>query len=160
MWHYKFQYNLQGLTVSFTFCLFNTYPNNTDSRNWKNDFRTIAEEHCILRRDAINFAYYLICAWLESPQPKNTNFPKITDQKFWLHCYRRVANITGVYQVVILSIKCNPLSKHYLKKHTTLNQKETVESLLFCKKMLFMRHIGRIFLESYSMTHRFFYENI
>jgi hypothetical protein len=38
----------------------------------------------------MNYAYYLICTWLERPIDSRGNMPDITEPTFWTHRYRLV----------------------------------------------------------------------
>ncbi|CEG82772.1 hypothetical protein RMATCC62417_16782 [Rhizopus microsporus] len=54
--------------------------------------RIVAEEYTVLRRDAMNLTYFLVCKSLELEETENYVLKSITTGQFWSHMYRRASS--------------------------------------------------------------------
>ncbi|CEG82550.1 hypothetical protein RMATCC62417_16606 [Rhizopus microsporus] len=59
-------------------------------KEYRQILRKLAEEFSLLRADAMNLGLLIISNWIEK-DCKKEQFPPVTTQKFWTHCYRKVA---------------------------------------------------------------------
>ncbi|CEG84830.1 hypothetical protein RMATCC62417_18582 [Rhizopus microsporus] len=52
----------------------------------------VAGEYTVLRRDAMNLAYFLICKSLEPKETEDYVLKSITMEQFWSHMYKRASS--------------------------------------------------------------------
>ncbi|CEG84312.1 hypothetical protein RMATCC62417_18133 [Rhizopus microsporus] len=78
---------------------------NQDYKEYRQILRKLAEEFSLLRADAMNLGLLIISNWIEKGCRKD-QFPPVTTQKFWTHCYRKVAQDPDGLNSRIVSCNC------------------------------------------------------
>ncbi|PHZ16835.1 uncharacterized protein RHIMIDRAFT_247297 [Rhizopus microsporus ATCC 52813] len=63
---------------------------NQGYKEYRQILRVLAEEFLLLRAYAMNLRLLIISNWIEKGCKKD-QFPSVATQKFWTHCYRKVA---------------------------------------------------------------------
>jgi hypothetical protein len=67
--------------------------------------RKLAEEFSLLRADAMNLGLLIVSNWIEKGCQKD-QFPPVTNEKFWTHCYRKVSHDPDGHNNRLVSCTC------------------------------------------------------